>query len=367
MTDLNGSVRSALARQRDVDWSEQRNRRVELALLRRANRSVRWAANPKSRPVAMAMAACLLGLLPLAHLWHGSRSAVHAVSAQVTQAPNAARASSSELALPDGSHARLATPASRVTLQRHSQTELRLSLTGEARFEVVLNPARRFIVSVGQVSVEVLGTVFTVTERSDGRVRVAVERGRVGVSWSEHQLFLTAGSDGVFPPLAPAADDSAAAATAALVARESWQNLARAGAMTSAWDALSQAGAPAVRDLPEELLLAADVARQSGHPGEAVAHLNRVITRHSADPRASVAAFTLGRVEGSLGHAGRAAAAFERCVRLAPRGALVQEAYARGIEAWRSSGQSEAASRLAREFVSAFPDSAQAKRLAGAR
>jgi len=156
---------------------------------------------------------------------------------------------------------------------------------GGARFEVVRDPSRRFRVEAGEVAVEVLGTVFTV-ERSGPRARVAVERGRVRVSWPGGEQILEAGAGGLFPP-----DDEVAA-----------------------------------------LFAAADRARLEHAPERAIAPLRRIVDAHAGDRRAPLAAFTLGRVYRELGRRREAADAFARARALDPNGPLAADARAHELQ-----------------------------------
>ena len=91
-----------------------------------------------------------------------------------------------------------------------------------------------------------------------------------------------------------------------------------------------------------DLLLAGDVARLSGHAAAAVAPLSRAVTLHPGDPRAPLAAFTLGRVHlEDLGAPRDAAIAFARARELAPDGPLAEDALAREVEAWSRAGEAE--------------------------
>jgi transmembrane sensor len=112
-----------------------------------------------------------------------------------------------------------------------------------------------------------------------------------------------------------------------------------------------------LRDDAAELLLAADVMRLSHHPAEAVDPLERVVRVHADDPRAPLAAFTLGRVLlDELGQPKAAAAAFAKVQLLAPDGQLTQDALAREAEAWSRAGDMNQARARAREYVARFPE-----------
>lgn len=301
--------------------------------------------------------------------------------------------------------------------ERPGQTTTALLQRGGARFDIVQNPARLFRVEAGAVTTEVLGTVFTV-ERIGARTRVAVERGRVRVLWPAGRRELGAGEHGTFPPevtpplrgaaapgegppvprggtAAPAATASRAPARPALAAPAApadgprgapaeasgapaevsgapadapavpdpapaagsdWIALAQEGRFDSAYERLQQAGAGTLRG-PTELLLAADVARLSRHPAAAVAPLRQVLRDFPRDPRAPLAAFTLGRgLLDALGRPREAAEAFRKAQDLEPDGPLAADALAREVEAWSRAGESARARERARLYLMRYPD-----------
>jgi transmembrane sensor len=247
---------------------------------------------------------------------------------------------------------------------------------GAARFDVIHRDERVFRVEAGPVAVQVLGTTFAV-ERIDGqRSRVSVEQGRVRVFWSGGSRDLAAGEAGAFPPdnASPAivALPSAAAGVAEAssvspptahpqpVERQAepsaWRQLAVGGAFDDAYVALKREGMQGVHEEVNDLLLAADVARLSHHPSEAVEPLSRILQRHPTDPRASLAAFTLGRVRlESLGQPREAASAFAQARSLDPHGELSGDALAREVEARAAAGETEAARGLAEQYVREYP------------
>jgi transmembrane sensor len=119
---------------------------------------------------------------------------------------------------------------------------------------------------------------------------------------------------------------------------------------------MASEGAGAVQDEPGDLLLAADVARLGGHPETAVVPLSKVISAHSGDSRAPLAAFTLGRtLLDQLGRPREAAQAFATARRLDPRGALTQDALAREVESWSRAGEATLAHERAAEYVERYP------------
>jgi transmembrane sensor len=121
-----------------------------------------------------------------------------------------------------------------------------------------------------------------------------------------------------------------------------------------------EGGSVAVRDEVNDLLLAADVARLSHHPAEAVEPLRQILRLHASDPRSSLAAFTLGRVLlESLGEPREAADAFAEVQALAPGGELLADALARETEARAAAGDMVTARTLAERYVRDFPTGAR--------
>ena len=134
-----------------------------------------------------------------------------------------------------------------------------------------------------------------------------------------------------------------------------WRELARRGEYKQAYSALGHARAE-VPDSPEDRMLAADIARLSGHPEQAVPHLRAVCERFPDDPRAPVAAFTLGRVLLDLHRPREAAAAFHRARTLWSQGPLALDAWANEAEALHAAGDAARAARVATRYVARHPD-----------
>jgi transmembrane sensor len=150
-------------------------------------------------------------------------------------------------------------------------------------------------------------------------------------------------------------------------APSNWRDDAGRGDYAAAWVALARAPAPL--DGMEDLLLAGDVARLSGHAAAAVGTLARAAALHPDDPRAPLAAFTLGRVHlEDLGAPRDAALAFARARELAPDGPLAEDALAREVEAWSRAGEAETARARALTYTRRYPQGrrAHAVRLFGA-
>jgi transmembrane sensor len=338
-----------------VEWTADRARRVERSLVKRRKRRAR------ARAAAGVLASAALALWG-ASLWQQSRRTPEAVAA------------SDSLAVPlgDGVQAERKDAASQVRLKSSAPGLVVAELSrGGARFRVVHDPARHFRVEAGTVSIEDLGTQFTV-ERLDEGVRVAVEEGQVQVRWPGGIGTLSAGEQDRFPPenLAPPSvpDDAATPLSPTphrrhrrTSASSSWRALAEDGDYDAAYDVLQRTG-EAVRDETAELFLAVDVARLSHHPGEAVAPLKQILAHHSLDPRAPLAAFTLGRVLlEDLGAPREAASAFSQVRRLDPGSPLVEDALAREVECWSRAGELQRAHARAEEYLRAYPDGRRAR------
>lgn len=268
------------------------------------------------------------------------------------------------------------------------------------RYEVKQGKARLAVarrsqpvqVQAGPVELEVLSTRALV-EVADGRALIVVEEGEVHARWPGGETVLKAGSKTWLPPappieaapvpvevapvdaapveppvevapveVAPVAPPSSAPRVDRKRTRTleaTWRKLASIGDYQAAWLELAKAGP--VRDEAAELLMAADVARLSGHPDAAVQPLERVIAAHRRDARAALAAFTLGRVLlDDLGRPRDAMAAFATASQLAPRATLAEDALARQVEA-ASKAQDPSAHTLAEAFLAKYPESSRAR------
>jgi transmembrane sensor len=268
------------------------------------------------------------------------------------------------LELPDGSRVNAVSSGARVETVAVGPENVTLRLdAGTARFSVTPNPSRPFRVLARDVSVTVLGTVFSVGVEPNA-VRVAVERGRVRVDAPNGSRELGVGESATFAskvvasPHEPAVDPLPPVETARppAAAQPSWRALAKDQSYGAALARLLAEGPNAVHDTPDDLLLAADVARLGGRPDRAVTPLQRVIADHAFDPRAPLAAFTLGRtLLEQLGRPREAAQAFATARRLDRGGTLTQDALAREVESWAGAGEAEHAHERAVEYLKLYP------------
>jgi transmembrane sensor len=356
---------------REPDWQSSElpvsGARHSLARSRFANPSAAFAKRVRRFAFpAAAVAVAATFVLWFAQTQPGPREVTNSAQQAALSSFEAPAPPNPSVTLSDGSLAFAVGSDTRVHAQVDTRQLAELWLeAGVARFEVVKNAERRFRVRAGDVVVEALGTVFTVKVVHD-QVQVEVTEGHVRVEWGAQHVDLLGGNMGVFPhrvikgetpeSTKPDPPQSAPAATGG----RSWQNLAGEKRFKEAYDALRDS---APRDEPAELLLAADVARQAGHPDSAVRHLERVVQAHPGDPRAPVAAVTLGRVLLELSRPSAAAVAFGRAQTLAPSGVLAETAAAYEVEALLRAGQKQAAEQRGKRFVSKYPNSGRAERV----
>ena len=253
----------------------------------------------------------------------------------------------------DGSSARVSDDGElmvKVATPEHIESRLAM---GAADFEVTKHPEREFVVLAGSVRVRVVGTRFRV-EQSGERTRVSVTEGKVEVQEGDARTYLEAGESRFFPSLTPVAKEEPHAVNG-VGAHARFLELARGGAFKAAYQIMSQSPA-AIGSSAEDLLLAADAARLSNHPEQAVGFLRRVTTEHAGDSRAPLAAFTLGRVLLSqLSRPAEAADAFALARRLSPSGSLAEDALAREAEARARAGSTGPARTLAQQYVARYP------------
>jgi transmembrane sensor len=239
---------------------------------------------------------------------------------------------------------------------------------GGGRFDVVPRPGRVFSVRAGEVTVTVLGTIFSV-ERVADRIGVTVTRGTVQVDWGAGQRRMVAGDDGWFPPLvvSPAAEALVQSpAKEAPPVRHKQKRVdddapaptpTPPGSPTVEPAELTAAPAPDAA----KLLADADRARVAGRFEEGAALLQRLIREHPGDQRAPLAAFSLGRILlGELRRPAEAAQAFARVRTLAPGGPLSEDALAREVEAWAQAGNLERARARGAEYLRAYPNGTRA-------
>jgi transmembrane sensor len=352
-------------------WNGGRTERLLAATKRRMVRRQRVYAAGSMMAVAMVLFIVATRVVPLLKPAEVAKAPELGV-AQATSGVYAADKEEQKLIrFGDGSLAELASPTAELDVERVSTDAIDINLhKGRGNFRVTPNKGREFTVRAGDVVVTVLGTEFTV-EKRDSRTFVKVTRGKVSVDWKGGNRLLLAGEEGQFPPeevakepepLLPAVVPPATRAipeVQPLVPEKPIAELYRDRATEQDFDKayeLMKASPTVVGSDASELMLAADVARLSGHPAEAVPFLRRVLKEHTGDSRAPLAAFTLGRMYlGQLGSPGEAAAAFAQVRAMAPGGPLAEDALAREVEARARAGEKGKAQQLAREYLQRYP------------
>ncbi len=291
------------------------------------------------------------------------------------------------LSMSDGSNIRLEGGARFEPLESSPTSFVAILQRGSAAFDVRPGGPRRWQIECGLATVEVVGTRFACVRGSE-RLRVSVEHGVVlvrGERVPDRARRLIAGEslemveaappspvriDSVIDsaagaPTAGAPNEGAQVAETALIsppaaraAKTAWRELARGGHHTEAFAAL---GSPGIRREARragvtDLFALADVARLSGHPGDAVGPLTRIISEHTEDPQAPLAAFALGRLElDDLGQPARAVSALERALSLGAPQSLREDVRARLVEAYVKAGDRVAAQSAADAYAREFP------------
>jgi transmembrane sensor len=264
------------------------------------------------------------------------------------------------LSLGDGSIVVPLGDDSRLVARHVSDSDVVVSVAGSgARFDVPDSQARRFRAELAGLALETHGAVFRVRV-ARRQIEVAAERGVVSARGRE-RVVVAAGETRTFP-IGPRDDAAPAGRDEPLPAPEpptTWREHAARGDYAAAWAGL--AGNTAALERMEDLQLAGDIARLSGHAGAAVAPLVRALALHPDDPRAPLAAFTLGRVYlEDLGAPRDAALAFARARELAPDGPLAEDALAREVEAWSRGGETETARSQASRYLRRYPQGRRA-------
>ena len=283
-------------------------------------------------------------------------------------------------------------PRTEIRMEAVSDDLLELVVaSGEAQFEVVPSKRRLFRVRMNDLRVEVLGTSFTVTQ-DQNRSRIDVHSGRVAVyqGRNRHELGenMTFTFDGERTVVEGGTRETETEVSRVKRRRRrgarrnkaragkrrstrSWKRLAKDGDLHAAYAAMNTPETGPVRDETQELMLAADVARLTGHPREATGYLERVVERHREHPRAVLAAFTLGRIlRRELDLPLRAAEAFRTAYSLEPTGSLAEDALAKEIECLVQGGLTKEAQTRAEIYVRRFPEGRKlktVKRLSGVR
>lgn len=269
-------------------------------------------------------------------------------------------------AFDDGSSLALGTDTRLDVVESNGQVFELAQRRGTAEFEVRPGGPRVWRVQCAGVTIEVVGTHFTVT-RQPSSVRVAVARGAVlvrGERVPDEVVKLVAGQSLTVPlgeaPRAnrePVPPGSSAANTSPPPSR---LRAAPTAPAPGASGEVQPESAPSAVSGPvtfDMRLGDADTARRESRFADAARILEGAIATYSGDPRVAIAEFSLGRLYlDSLGDAPRAASHFAQAVasgRLPLT--LNEDAQARLVEALSRAGDSAGAERAAARYRMAYP------------
>ncbi len=267
--------------------------------------------------------------------------------------------------LDDGSQVELAASSSlRTTKVGATQVAFAVD-SGHVTFDVKPGGPRMWVIESAGVVVKVLGTRFTVGNDA-GNVEVVVDRGKVlveGAGIPGGSRVLTAGESvsvarGAQEPVIPAgaSPSIAAHATSPTVSPlRSAPTLAPAAAPVAA-----PVAAPTAASVPAtDPMSRADTARRDGRPRDATRILTAMVD--ARDPRASLAAFTLGKIHAEdLADPAAAATWFERASALGLPAGLDEQALARTVECHARVGSKMSASRAAVRYLERHPSGSHA-------
>lgn len=352
---------------------------------RRRNRSSPGTAHGRARAFALALAACLAALVVIAMVTPRLRSATSrddALSAfQVGSTLEvSARPEGERRDFVDHSWCEIS-PATRASFAVRDASSIALILVqGHIDLHVEPNGPRTWTIDAGPSRVVVVGTDLHVT-REAAATTVSVDHGVVmvrGPGEDAPARRVAAGESlrvSDLPDGAPKSDRASAPGTPsppsvsiddlkeapghftespiASGARRSPDPAPPIASASAAANA-SSAGAQPSRDFfqrvdaatnAKSLLELSDEARRDGDAMRAIVPLERAVQQFGSDPNASLAAFTLGKLEvETLHRPDRAARAFAQCIQLGPPASLGEDARARRIEALAQTDLSSARS-----------------------
>jgi len=282
-----------------------------------------------------------------------------------------------EIALSDGSRIALA-PEARLEPLVNDGGVFRARLrTGRAHFEVVPGGPRRWTIDCANVAVEVVGTGFWV-EHQGSVVRVEVDHGVVvvrGETVPDGVRTLVAGATLVVPegtgtrlavarPTGNVAESRPRSNDPAARPVSVGSERTPGGSRASGPVVPSEGSAEAARHDFDGLIARADELRRHGESEASANLLETALAEFPREPRAGVAAFTLGRIEADvLRRHERAATAFDRAVELGVPTTLLDDALARRAEERARAGNAPGASGAAGEYLARFPRGAYAERM----
>lgn len=266
----------------------------------------------------------------------------------VIEAPSSTDGTS--ISLSEGSRVVLA-GGTRLRLTSARPSAIRLDIDrGGVEVDATHVEGRTFVVGAGPYAVRVVGTHFWVERTPAGRVAVRVDRGAVEVSSpSGETRSLTAGEQWSAPDPAVAVPGSSADTP-----REQPSSATEAAAPAPS---ATMAGAPLGSSVnAKDLFDDAQRARAQGRLQDAARSLDRLRRTFRSDPRASIAAFELGRLRlDALGDPRGAEEALRDAVTLGPASPFREDAEARRIEALSRMGDASGCRSARDAYLARWP------------
>lgn len=254
--------------------------------------------------------------------------------------------------LGDGSLVKLASQ-SEVRVQGSRSSAIVLSLArGELSCDVTHRDDRKFTVRAGDVEVRVVGTRFSVkrTSAGGGRVEVSVTRGVVEVQSARRPGVIArvaAGQNWLESSGEPLARAEPPAVTAVRATGSEPEPPKHEAAPVA-----SVPTVPSARELFEK----AAESRRAGDAAAAARAYEELLRLHPGDPRASLAAFELGRLRmDRLGDRAGAIAALERAVALQVGPTFREDALARLVSVYAAQGSFQACQRARDRYLASYP------------
>ncbi len=377
MSNLATRVDEARSSLRPVEWSSARSEAVRQRIHRKRRRFTLSSVALGSSALAVAVA--------IAIVWF-AQGGILGLAPELAEVERPSVRPTAQIELGDGTRAVQLGSASRVRLLKESPDLVSFSLeSGKGWFEVTPSASRRVEVQIADVRVEVLGTEFVV-ELEGEIVHVWVHRGKVLVTSNGKKVTVNAGEHQQFPAKNEVVDknkkpvdkDVVPVPTPVKKPTPVTKDLRRPRPPVVVDDGKSKdpvaidsfddeeitpsvevelAATPVpAADQVAALWKLADAGRLSGNKDQAISALTKLLGKHDDDPRAALAAFTLGRV---LIDANRspivAARAFAEARKLAPGGPLVEDALLREIGAWYEARDSRRVQKRSEKYYRLFP------------
>lgn len=324
-----------------------------------AQRSIRWA---------VALAACLVfGVMAWmlvrrpAELAGPLKTAAGSDPSMISARPGAPE----EVFLSDGSRIDLRAESRIEVLENDGRTFHTVLRQGAGTFDVRPGGPRKWTVECGGLTVEVVGTRFSV-QRDAGRVRVAVEHGTVvlrGAGIPDGVMRLGAGQSveaGIDESTTPRPEPSASCAPqpdpGPAVSGAQRTLPADRASDSQPMPSSNPAAAQARVDEIDGWMRDADQARKLGDTGKAAELLRRAISAAPrGDPRRAVASFALAQVELER-NPSVAAETLQSALDAGVPSGMQEDSLARLVQAHARAGQWDKARAAASEYERRFPN-----------